>query len=129
MYCGLIRSIDKCVPWTNQSRRLLRTTDLCVPQSIVARRGMSHGSSNNSSGPTLGSGVKKTPSRPRSAGKCLPRSGPNSSQAPVVQGKTSTPTHDDFSIMASCDASAINPELSLLSVLGEHFSHLASWNY
>ena len=105
---------------------LMSTTDYWVPQSMPAKRGLNLGSSNNnSSGPALGSGGKKTPSRPRSARKYLCSSGPNSGKAQISQGKTSTPTRDDIPVMASCDASAINPELSMLSVTGKMF--FSSW--
>ncbi|KAL8615823.1 hypothetical protein ACOMHN_048531 [Nucella lapillus] len=88
-------------------------------RTIQTKKNVSQRSSANMNNSSL------QPSRKKSALTSRPTPHLSSSRSPDrsqnnrsgPQGKTSTPTHDGVPIMTSCDASVINPELSMLSAI------------
>ncbi|KAK7109037.1 HAUS augmin-like complex subunit 8 [Littorina saxatilis] len=86
-------------------------------KSQGAKKSLNLGSSVNKSGSARGSSAKKTNGRSHPIRQNTSSASPSRRKARAPQGKTSTPTHDEAPVMASCDASAINPELSMLSVI------------
>ncbi|XP_076439440.1 uncharacterized protein LOC143279093 isoform X2 [Babylonia areolata] len=96
------------------------STSLPLDKTLPAKKSLICTSSMNTNNSGTQMPRKKAASNSRTAaphhlsGGSSPDQG-QSQSAP--QGKTSTPTHDGVPIMASCDASAIHPELSMLSAI------------
>ncbi|KAK7488309.1 hypothetical protein BaRGS_00020468 [Batillaria attramentaria] len=83
--------------------------------TLQAKKSLSLHNSQNGKGPSSGP-VKKS-QRLDFLTQSSSRQALSSPRVPqtIRKGKTSTPTHDEAPHMVSCDASAINPELSVLS--------------